>query len=669
MKHRNLVWVYGLFFLFFLQLLSDFIESIYVFGLLSTGVTAEIGSVVLLFSPVVLLVLRKDIPRAMFVLLLAGMLAGRLISVILGPSAKMVVCGIGVGCGLIVLPGLIWDISRSRVVNTDKTVASHTHTLGSGLLLAVAFSITLRMLGAGFDISTHGWTQIFGWVGAVFCGVVILGAPLPDVKLTTVPQETPSADEKPAIGRIAGLCVGLSGIILCVYFVLMSPNVIARWTGVPYPIIISVLLPALGVLARLMICQPGKIRTISRKTLLLWNVIFLLSLVLTLTAHQIDFPLDASAYPLMEPVVTVLYHIPLFMMLLLSPVVFLDFIYFLWELFELRPTSRQLGEGFTLAALYMLLLILAQVFTTVYDYIPVVGPWFRDRFWFVFLCVGLGFTLPLLLLRKRQLNLDIEIVSPAFSRMVRGGILLFIIVVLAAAWLMVPRPPLPGTEGSLRILTYNIQQGYSEGGVKNFAGQLKLLREVDADIIGLQESDTNRVAGGNADIVGYFARALNMHAYYGPKTVQGTFGIALLSKYPIQSAETFYMYSLGEQTATIHAQIHVAGVDYNVYVTHLGNGGPIVQQEAILDHVHERDNVILVGDFNFKPESDQYYLTTSSLDDAWIIQDSPDATGYELDPQQRIDHIFVTLGTQVARSRYIVSPASDHPAMWAELTW
>ena len=51
MKPKHLLWVYGLFFLFFLQLLSDFIESIYVFGLLSTGVTLEIVSIVLLFSP------------------------------------------------------------------------------------------------------------------------------------------------------------------------------------------------------------------------------------------------------------------------------------------------------------------------------------------------------------------------------------------------------------------------------------------------------------------------------------------------------------------------------------------------------------------------------------------------------------------------------------------
>ncbi len=49
---------------------------------------------------------------------------------------------------------------------------------------------------------------------------------------------------------------------------------------------------------------------------------------------------------------------------------------------------RLLGAGFSLAALFMLVMIFAQVFTTVYDYIPVVGPLFRDRFWLVFLALG-----------------------------------------------------------------------------------------------------------------------------------------------------------------------------------------------------------------------------------------------------------------------------------------
>ncbi|MFQ5436338.1 MAG: endonuclease/exonuclease/phosphatase family protein, partial [Anaerolineae bacterium] len=217
---------------------------------------------------------------------------------------------------------------------------------------------------------------------------------------------------------------------------------------------------------------------------------------------------------------------------------------------------------------------------------------------------------------------------------------------------------------AVRVLTYNIQQGYSESGLRNFAGQLDLIRSVDADIIGLQESDTNRIAGGNADVVRYLADALEMHAYHGPKTVAGTFGIALLSKYPIENPQTFYMFSEGEQTATIAAEINVGGPVFHVFVTHLGNGGPLRQQEAIMQAAAGKAPLILMGDFNFRPDSDPYQLTTAVLDDAWLRLDEADRNP---EPSNRIDHIFISPEVRVESVRYILDPASDHPAATAVL--
>ena len=218
-----------------------------------------------------------------------------------------------------------------------------------------------------------------------------------------------------------------------------------------------------------------------------------MSLTLTLFVHQINFPESLSAYPQLEPPVSIVHRIPLFCFLLLSPVVIVDFIHFFREMLELRPTPRQLGLGFTLAVGFMLLLILAQVFTTVYDYIPVIGPWFRDRFWLVFLCVGFGFAIPILLLRDVRLEPDAAPLTPQPGHLQGGAILFLAGLSLVIAWTTVPQPSLPAGTLPLRILTYNIQQGYSEDGVKNFTGQLDVLRDVDADIIGLQETDSIRV--------------------------------------------------------------------------------------------------------------------------------------------------------------------------------
>jgi endonuclease/exonuclease/phosphatase family metal-dependent hydrolase len=113
----------------------------------------------------------------------------------------------------------------------------------------------------------------------------------------------------------------------------------------------------------------------------------------------------------------------------------------------------------------------------------------------------------------------------------------------------------------------------------------------------------------------------------------------------------------------------VGGKTFNVFVTHLGNGGPIVQQEAVLKETAGKENVILVGDFNFRPDTESYDLTRGQLDDAWLLRWPSGADDQGLDPAERIDHVFVSPGTQVAEAEYILSPASDHPAEIVEIEW
>ena len=393
----------------------------------------------------------------------------------------------------------------------------------------------------------------------------------------------------------------------------------------------------------------------------------MLALAGALLAHQIRFPQDPSAYPLFEPPVTALHRVPLWLALILFPVLLVDWTCLAQELTDPRRSPRVLGASFSLSSLFLLVVVLGQVFTTVYDYIPVVGPTFRDRFWLVFAVPGVVLTLSTLLIQRGT----VERVSLApKGRVFAAAMALLGLATLAGVALTAPRPAAPtGPQSSLRVCTYNVQQGYDESGAKNAAGQLELLRRVDADLIGLQESDTDRVAGGNADIVRYFADQLDMYSYYGPKTVPGTFGIAVLSRYPIENPRTFYMYSAAEQTATIVAQVRVGDRTFNVYVTHLGNGGPIVQQGAILKEVAGAEDVLLMGDFNFRPDTPQYRLTTAALDDAWLIKwpQGVDDQGRRFD--RRIDHVFLSPGIAVRDAQYLTDPESDHPAMVVELEW
>jgi endonuclease/exonuclease/phosphatase family metal-dependent hydrolase len=108
------------------------------------------------------------------------------------------------------------------------------------------------------------------------------------------------------------------------------------------------------------------------------------------------------------------------------------------------------------------------------------------------------------------------------------------------------------------------------------------------------------------------------------------------------------------------AEISKAGRTYQVFVTHLGNGGPIIQLENILSRVQDLDNVIVMGDVKFRPPTEQYALITQTLADSWLLKwpDGKETLG--IVPERRIDHIFVSPSLTILEAEYAVSPVSDH---------
>lgn len=634
----------SLVFLTFFQLVSDFIESVYTFGLLGTDIPPEMVSVLLFFTPLTLLFVRRTPSLRVGLILAADAALLRALEIVLPPAGKMLAGGLGVGVMLVLLPILL--------VNTRRSSGLNGTSMSTGLVLSLAFSILLRTLGAGSDIST-----LFPSIGWVLCAL-LLGSTVILLRAKDKPaQEEP---EKPVpFGTTLSLSIGFLGAQLVLYFGFISPAVLARWSGVDIRLIMLTLAVALSLYFLLQ--ANGAFVKVSRGQVLLWNALFLLSGTGAILVHQTAFPMDSTAFPLYQAQTTWIEQIPLFLMLILSPVVLLDFNWLAEAFAERRPPIRQLAGGFGLAALLFLLIVLAQVFTTVYDYIPVIGPWFRDRFWLVFLAAGLGLGLPVLGVKPHTGTKTNPLIRAIFFPILLSCMLLAVVVSVVAE----PAPETPQQPSSLRVLTYNLQQGYTENGRRAYLEQLAVIRSFNPDIVGLQETDTARFSGGNGDLVRTIAQGLNMYSYYGPKTVAGTFGIALLSRYPIENPQTFYMYSVGEQTAAILAQIEVNGTRYNVVVTHLGNGGPIIQQEQVLAALDGKDNLIAMGDFNFRPDTEQYGLTRQTYDSAWELAGPAFTPG--LDTTDLIDHVFVTPGINVSSAEYILSPISDHPGLVVDI--
>ena len=98
-----------------------------------------------------------------------------------------------------------------------------------------------------------------------------------------------------------------------------------------------------------------------------------------------------------------------------------------------------------------------------------------------------------------------------------------------------------------------------------------LIREMELDVVGLLESDLQRIIMGNRDTTQFLAEDLGMYVDYGPGPNKHTWGAALLSKFPILNSTHHLLPSpVGELAPAIHATLDVYGTAVDVFVFHSG---------------------------------------------------------------------------------------------------
>ena len=129
---------YGIFFLFFFQLLTDFVAAVYAIGLLGVDIPPELITVLVLFAPIVLVFVRRAPgQRGLFALMLLVLITS-LLELLLDTRGRMLVAGMGAGACLVLLPALLFASGQ-----TDKGTAAQ---------------------GAGKQVVTFGTSiQLSGW--------------------------------------------------------------------------------------------------------------------------------------------------------------------------------------------------------------------------------------------------------------------------------------------------------------------------------------------------------------------------------------------------------------------------------------------------------------------------------------------------------------------------
>jgi endonuclease/exonuclease/phosphatase family metal-dependent hydrolase len=98
-----------------------------------------------------------------------------------------------------------------------------------------------------------------------------------------------------------------------------------------------------------------------------------------------------------------------------------------------------------------------------------------------------------------------------------------------------------------------------------------IIKELEIDVIGLLESDLQRIIMGNRDTTQFLAEDLGMYVDYGPGPNKHTWGAALLSKFPIVNSTHHLLPSpVGELAPAIHATLDCYGELVDVFVFHSG---------------------------------------------------------------------------------------------------
>lgn len=215
---------------------------------------------------------------------------------------------------------------------------------------------------------------------------------------------------------------------------------------------------------------------------------------------------------------------------------------------------------------------------------------------------------------------------------------------------------------AIRVMTYNIHRGINKDNELSLDGIAEVIRSSGAEIIALQEVERFSVRTGFQDQIEYIANKLSMQYAYGKSIniLNGQYGNAILSKYPIEEYQVSKLPSEGEQRTLLRTSMNVYGNRISVYSTHLGlkQSERDMQIEEIMRITGDDKNLILAGDFNTKV--DKLGSITGNYRDSASYSNNIKATFIAEDLSERIDYIFTSKDFEVKGYDVLESDASDH---------
>jgi endonuclease/exonuclease/phosphatase family metal-dependent hydrolase len=237
------------------------------------------------------------------------------------------------------------------------------------------------------------------------------------------------------------------------------------------------------------------------------------------------------------------------------------------------------GKTFGLAFLVYNLVVLAHVWVVAYAFVPG-GPLLRERTDLVLkltmFLIGIGiFSLAANPAPNRSLPIPTS--SPLIRRFRTYALYILAVLQLlaaAAAYLRFPTYNYAPYHPEEKVVTAGIWTVHFALDNDMWSSERRMrdaIRDLELDVVGLLETDLQRIIMGNRDMTQFLAEDLGMYADFGPGPNKHTWGAALLSKFPIVNSTHHLLPSpVGELAPAILATLDMYGEMVDVLVFHSG---------------------------------------------------------------------------------------------------